>query len=170
MNKISMFVIVLLLAACTTTKNISPPPTIIPTALSNDEVEFAIMFAVKDAPRTKYSAEGMKMADEILAYALGRGYTKKKYWSYEGRGKNIIYAGFNYRSFYLRAEVKYDADNVNFKIIDSRNMKQDEKNIHKKALIWLGYLERDVRATLGAIDRYKYEQELLNKQQQADLR
>ena len=168
MKKLSIFLIIMFLSACTTTKNISPPPTLIPGALSNEEVEFAIMLAVKDAPRTKYSNEGMKMADDILAYALGRGYTKKKYWSYEGRGKNIIYAGFNYRSYYLRAEVRYNENNVNFKIVDSRNMKQDEKNIHKNALVWLGYLERDIRATLGAIDRYKYEQELLNKAQQSD--
>lgn len=160
MKKILLLVVLLSLVACTTTKNISPPPTKIPTSLSKAEAEYAIISALKDAP--KENNAGVEITDNILRAVLG---TRKQYWFYEGRGRDLINAGFRYRSFYMRAEVHYDDSEVNFKIVESRNLKQSGDSIHKKALVWLNYLERDVRATLGAFDRIKYEQELQNKPQ-----
>ena len=157
MKKLLLLLVVLTLSACATTKNISPPPTMIPSSLSKAEAQYAIMSALKDAP--KETNVGIKITNQIFGAALG---VRKQYWFYEGRGKGLINAGFHYRSFYMRVEIYYNDKEVNFKIVDSRNLKQSGNSIHKNALIWLSHLERDVRATLGAFDRIKYEQELLN--------
>jgi len=113
------------------------------------------MTALKGAP--KETNAGVEITNNIIRAVLG---TKKQYWFYEGRGRDLINAGFRYRSFYMRAEVRYDEKEIIFKIVESRNLKQSGDSIHKKALVWLNYLEQDVRATLGAFDRVKYEQEL----------
>lgn len=163
MKKLFLLLSLITLTACTTTKNISPPPTIIPQSLSKIETEYAIMSALKGAPKT--TNVSVEITDKVLDAVLG---VKRQYWFYEGRGKGLINAGFHYRSFYMRAEVSYNDKEVNFKIVDSRNLKQSANSIHKKALIWLSYLERDVRATLGAFDRIKYEQELIKNNKASD--
>jgi len=164
--KRAIFLVIIFLAACTTTKNISPPATLIPPTLSKEEAEFAIILSLKNAPKSEQQSAGMEMANKILNYALGEGYSRRQYWFYEGRGRDAVYAGFHHRKFYMRTEIRYNDREVIFKIVDSRNLKQSGSSIHKKALQWLGYLERDVRATLGAFDRIKYEKETLNKTSQ----
>jgi len=132
----------------------------VPSSMTEKEVEIAILFALKDAPKKEYSSEGMQMADDIIGIFLGSAYTGRKYWSYERRGQNVIYSGFHNRSHYLQAEIKYSTNEIQIAIVDSRNMKQDGDRIHKKAPVWLGILEREIRKTIAAIDRYKFEKEL----------
>jgi len=165
MKKI-ILILIILLGGCTTTRNISPPPTLIPPILSKEEAEFAIISSLNDAPIAKEQSAGMGMANKILGYVLGENYSRLQYWYYEGRGKNAVYAGFHYKNFYMRTEIKYNDTEITFKIVDSRNLKQSGKSIHKNALVWLNKLERNVRANLGKYDRVKYEQEMLNKQTQ----
>lgn len=158
MKKLLLLLAVLNLSACTTTENISPASIAIPASLSMSEAEFAIMLTLKGAP--KVSNIAIAITDKILAGVFG---VRKQYWFYEGRGQNLVNAGFHYRNFYMRVEISYNEKDVNFKIVDSRNLKQSGNSIHKKALVWLSHLELDVRETLGAFDRVKYEQELLDK-------
>lgn len=163
MKKITL-VLIILLVGCTTTRNISPPPTLIPPTLSKEEAESAIILSLKDAPMAKEQSAGMGMANKILGYVLGENYSRLQYWYYEGRGRDAVYAGFHYKNFYMRTEIKYNDTEITFKIVDSRNLKQSGNSIHKNALVWLNSLERDVRTNLGKYDRVKYEQEMLNKQ------
>lgn len=158
MKKI-LLVLMLFLAACSTTRNVSPPPTMVPPALSQKEVEQAVMLALKDAPRPSQQSLGSAIVDKIFDRAFGDGLSRKQYWYYEGRGDNVVFAGFYHSDYYMRAEVSYSAREVKFRIVDSRNLQQTKYRIHKNALVWLGYLERDVRASLGSLDRLKYEQE-----------
>jgi len=170
MKKITL-VLIILLVGCTTTRNISPPPTLIPTALSKEEVASVILFSLRDAPvireqtvENKTTNRILGMVDRVLDSALGNN-RFRQYWRYEGRmGKDTIYAGFHYKNFYMRTEIKYNETEITFKIVDSRNLKQSGDYIHKNALVWLSRLERNVRANLGTYDRVKYEQEMLNKQ------
>ena len=157
-----LILIPIFILACTTVRNISPPPTTIPPSLSKDEAEYAIMLSLKDPPKPTNKSAGLEIADRILSYAFGEGYSRRQYWFYEGRGNDLIYAGFHFRHYYMRTEIRYDDKEITFKIVESRNLKQSKNRIHAKAMQWLGYLERNVRATLGAYDRYKYEQEKMS--------
>lgn len=161
--KSMIFLAAIFLVACTTTRNVSPPATLVPPSLSKEEAEFAIILSLSGAPKRSPQSPGMEMADRILNYALGEGYSPKQKWFYEGRGENVIYAGFHHRNFYMRTKIQYSETEVVFSIVDSRGLRQSRNSIHKRALQWLGGLERNVRATLGAFDRMKYEQEMQGK-------
>lgn len=158
--KSMIFLAAIFLVACATTRNVSPPATLVPPSLSKEEAEFAIILSLSGAPQWNQDGPEAERAERILAYAFGEEKPRRKHWFYEGRGPNLVYAGFRYRAHYMRAEIKYSETEVTFKIVDSRGLRQSGNSIHKMALKWLGSLERDVRITLGAYDRVKYEQEM----------
>lgn len=110
----------------------------IPESLSKQEVQVAIMIALRESPRKKQPNAGMEMADNILSEVLGHNYGRRKqYWFYEGRAEDIIYAGFNHKSFYIRAEINYGGDFIKYRLLESRNLKQSGNSIHKNAIAWL---------------------------------
>ena len=69
----------------------------------------------------------------------------------------MIHAGFYYERFYIRAEVTYTKDYINYSLVESRNPRQDPGLSHRKAYTWLAQLEGDVRMSLEKIDHHKRE-------------
>jgi len=160
MKKLFLLPILLLLfTGCRTTLNVSPPPTSVPPSLTAEEVERAILFTLKDAPAEYVGSPGYQIADRLLGLAFGESYSRRQYWFFEGRGDHAVYIGYHNRNHYMRVEAKYDDKNITYKIVDSRNLRQSGDRIHENAFVFLSYLERNVRTSLGAYDRYKYEQE-----------
>lgn len=104
-------------------------------------------------------ALGIAKTEVIVERITNRTRSRHQYWYYEGkRGKDIIYAGYHRKKFYMRIEIKYSEDNLVFTIVDSKNLRQSKRSIHKSALIWLNELERKIRINLGKYDRIKYKQ------------
>jgi len=155
MKKILLTLIILALYGCNTTKIIDPTPTDIPSSLTSEDVYSAIMLSLQDAPEVTSSGQKVGenayewMADEINADNLS--------WHHEGQDGNVIHAGFYYERFYIRAEVTYTKDYINYSLVESRNLRQDPGLSHSKAYTWLAQLEGDVRMSLEKIDRHKRE-------------
>ncbi len=149
----------LTLVACTTTENISPPAIKVAQSLSKQDTEYAILFALTNAPTAKLSPKKI----QILNAAVNEYGSQKQYWFYDGQGKDVINASFKYRSYYMRVKISYKDKNINLKIVNSRNLKQKNDpinggRIHKKALVYLGGLDRNIRSTLAGFERINYQQ------------
>ena len=157
MKKILLALMILALYGCNTTKIIDPAPTDIPASLTNEDVYSAIMLSLQEVPGV--TGPGQKevrhpyewMADEINPENLA--------WHHEGQDGNVIHAGFYHERFYIRAEVTYTRDYINYSLVESKNLKLDPELSHGKVYTWLSRLEGDVRTSLEKFDRYKREQD-----------
>lgn len=164
MNKIiSIILISIPIMACNTTRNVSPPPTPVPSEMTESEIEHVLISCLGSPSDQEKVSPGMHLANEILHYRFGGDFIKKRYWNYEGRDEGEVFAGFNNRKYYMRVRMAYDTENVRFYIVDSRNLRQTETSIHKTALRWLGGLESGIRSCLWEYDRLRYENDTLNK-------
>ena len=153
MKNILLTLIILTLHGCNTTKIIDPSPTGVPSSLTSEDVYSAIMLSLQDVPEVTSSGQIVGhhayqwMADEINPENLS--------WHHEGQDGNVIHAGFYYERFYIRAEVTYSRDYINYSLVESKNLRQDPELSHEKAHTWLARLEGDVRMSLEMIDRHK---------------
>jgi len=156
MKKILLTLIILALFGCSTTKIIDPSPTDVPSSLTSEDVYSAIMLSLQDVPDVTSSGQKVGahpyqwMADEINPENLS--------WHHEGQDGNVIHAGFYYERFYIRAEVTYTKDYINYSLVESNNLRLDPELSQGKAYTWLSRLEADVRMSIDKIDRYKREQ------------
>ena len=155
MKKILLALIILGLYGCSTTEIIDPSPTDVPSSLNIEDVYTAIMLSLQDVPvdtgSGKKTGNGAyeSLAKEIDAENLS--------WHHEDQDGNVIHAGFYYERFYIRAEVTYTKDYINYSLVESKNLKNDPELTHSKAYAWLAQLEGDVRRSLENIDRHKRE-------------
>jgi len=152
MKKILLTLVILALYGCNTTKIIDPAPTDIPSSLTSEDVYSAIMLSLSDVPEVTGAGQHAYewMAGEIKPDNLS--------WHHEGQDGNVIHAGFYHERFYIRAEVTYTRDYINYTLVESKNLKLDPELSHGKVVTWLSRLEGDVRMSLEKIDRYKREQ------------
>jgi len=154
-GKILLTLFILILYGCNTAKIIEPSPTDVPSSLTSEDVYSAIMLSLQDVPEVTSSGQidGNNayewMAREIKSESIN--------WHHEGQDGNVIHAGFYYERFYIRAEVTYTKDYINYSLVESKNLRQDPGLSHSKAYTWLAQLEGDVRMSLEMIDRYKRE-------------
>jgi hypothetical protein len=143
------------LAACSTVQNVSPPPISVPSKLTEDDVELAILMAIADRTGQPKLAPGEKVTDSVLSAVVdpvnNTARRQKELWYFEDREPRTVYAGFQDRRFYMRVAVRYDARKVTMEIVDSRGLKQSEDRIHKRAFVWLQQLEQRVRRALGTL-------------------
>ncbi len=156
MRSISLAVLSLFLACCSTVPNVSPPPIAVPSGLTENDVELAVLMAVADRPAPATLTPGQQITDNVLSAVIGR-YDSvrapRQYWYFEAREPSVVYAGFQSGQVYMRVAVRYDARYVTMTIVESRNLKQDESSIHKGAFAYLQQLEGRVRRALGSIAR-----------------
>jgi len=143
------------LVACSTVQNVSPPPISVPSKLTQNDVELAILMAIADRTAPPKLAPGEKVTDGVLSAVIdpasNTARRQKESWYFEDRQPGKVYAGFQDRRFYMRVAVRYDARNVTMEIVDSRGLKQSEDRIHKRAFVWLQQLEQRVRRALGTL-------------------
>jgi hypothetical protein len=157
MKKILLALVILALYGCNTTKIIDPSPTDVPSSLTSEDVYSAIMLSLQDIPDV--TSSGQKPGNSAYEWMAGEINPENLSWHHEGQDGNVIHAGFYYERFYIRAEVTYTKDYINYSLVESRNLKQDPGLSHGKAYTWLSQLENDVRMSLEKIDRHKREQD-----------
>jgi len=157
MKKILLTLMILALYGCNTTKIIDPSPTDVPSSLTSEDVYSAIMLSLQDVPEV--TNPGQKPGNNAYEWMAGEINPENLSWHHEGQDGNVIHAGFYYERFYIRAEVTYTKDYINYSLVESRNLKQDPGLSHGKAYTWLSQLEDDVRMSLEKIDRHKREQD-----------
>lgn len=156
MKKILLTLVILVLYGCNTTKIIDPAPTDIPSSLTTEDVYSAIMLSLQDVPGVTDS--GQQAGQHAYEWMAGEINPENLSWHHEGQDGNVIHAGFYHERFYIRAEVTYTRDYINYSLVESKNLKLDPDLSHGKVVTWLSRLEGDVRMSLEKIDRYKREQ------------
>lgn len=162
MIRIAILLLLWMLAGCNTIRLVSPPPSSVPQSMTEEEIEYVLISCLGSSANDQNVSAGMHMANEILHRRFGGEFVQKRYWSYEGRDKDVVYAGFNNRSHYMRVKMAYSKEDVRFSIVDSRNLKQTKTRIHRNAMQWLGGLESGIRSCLWEVDRLRYERELFD--------
>ena len=70
-------------------------------------------------------------------------------WFFERESDAAIYTGYKIRSHYLSTAVVYTDEGLVTIICDSENLKQGRTSIHKKAPLWKGTLDSNIRIELG---------------------
>lgn len=157
MRNTGLAILSLFLASCMTIPNVSPPPIEVPHGLNENDVELAVVMAVAARPAPPNLTPGQQITDNVLSTVI-RARIDPRYrgvgergpmWYFEDRGPRVVYAGFQYRELYMRVAVRYDASKVTMTIVESRNLKQDESSIHKRAFAYLQGFENRVRRALG---------------------
>jgi hypothetical protein len=134
---------------------VMPPATKIPSNLTVSDVEFAILNTVGDV--AKNTSTGMDLTYKLLSYGLGgNDWGRRQYWFYEGKEDNSMLVSFHYKVFYFQVRLTYGGDYIQYEITESRNLKQSGNKIHRNTLVWLSGLERNIKASLGRVDRHKY--------------
>jgi len=156
MKKILLTLIILALFGCSTTKIIDPSPTDVPSSLTSEDVYSAIMLSLQDVPDV--TSSGQKVGDHPYQWMADEINPENLSWHHEGQDGNVIHAGFYYERFYIRAEVTYTKDYINYSLVESNNLRLDPELSQGKAYTWLSRLEADVRMSIDKIDRYKREQ------------
>ena len=159
MKKLLLALVIVSTVGCSTTRNVNNYQTPIPPTLTKKDVEKVIISGALKSPTKKERSAGQEIAEAALS-ALISGYSNNNPWKYESRSNDVIYAGYNVRSHYMRVAIDYSGTYVTYDIVDSKNLDQEDGYIHENALIWLGRLDDRVRYALGFYDRYKYEHEL----------
>jgi len=155
MKKILFTLFILTLYGCNTTKIIDPSPTDVPSSLTSEDVYSAIMLSLQDVPEV--TSSGQRVGRNVYEWMAGEINPEDLSWHHEGQDGNVIHAGFYHERFYIRAEVTYTKDYINYSLVESKNLRQDPDLSHSKAYAWLAQLEGDVRMSLEKIDRHKRE-------------
>jgi hypothetical protein len=157
MKKILLTLVIFALYGCNTTKIIDPAPTDIPPSLTTEDVYSAIMLSLQGIPGV--TGSGQKAGQHEYEWMADDVNPENLSWHHEGQDGNVIHAGFYHERFYIRAEVTYTRDYINYALVESKNLKLDPELSHGKVYTWLSRLEGDVRMSLDKIDRYKRGQE-----------
>lgn len=74
-------------------------------------------------------------------------------WIYENETEDAIYAGYHVRKHYLKFAIVFTDDGLTTIICDSRNMKQREGSIHRKAPQWKETLNSRIRSKVSTVSR-----------------
>jgi hypothetical protein len=151
LRAVAALVVAALLVAC---KSVPIPvfETIaVPAGLSSQQVELAILAGIVNKPppkdidpaRTYTDAEFQKIIwDDYLRDARGRS------WFPESRAPGVIYAAVDTRGHYLRVALRFDQTSISTEIVESRNLLQEEGQIHKRALSWIENLHDHIKREL----------------------
>jgi hypothetical protein len=159
----TQLVLLLWVVGCQTVPNISPSPILVPSSLTDHDVELAILMAVADRAVAPTVPPGQRITDNrlsdivainvVMVPTQNRSRRSTYEWYFEDHDPRTVYAGFQHRKFYMRVAVRHDAHQVTMAIVDSHNLKQDEGSIHKKAFVYLQDLGTRERRALGTLAR-----------------
>lgn len=144
--------LVALLVGCTSVPNRPTAPIPVPSGLTENQIQLAILMAITENPPPDISP-GVQITDSVLSAVVGgyRSLNDRRSWYFEDRQPGIVYTGYQRRNWYMRVAVRYDTQAVTLFIEDSRNLNQSGDRIHKTAIAELQSLENRLRRTLGLV-------------------
>jgi hypothetical protein len=149
--------VALLVAACWSCRTAPIPafePIKIPAGLSSQHVELAILSGILNKPPppqidplVPYTDEQFQRLvwDHYLSTAHGRS------WFPVSRDPGIVYAAVDTRGHYLRVALMYDTASIRTEIVETKNLKQSEGEIHSRALSWIENLHNHIRRELARL-------------------
>lgn len=139
--------------------NTAPKSTIgsirVPGHLTNRQVEFGILAALADQPPPGELSPELEVTDRALKAWFGWRYDSARgesgRWFLEGRETDRILAGLQRDEYYLRVAIIYTSAEVEFEVVDSRNLRESKHRIHESAVAWIQELEILIRRSLGQL-------------------
>jgi hypothetical protein len=155
---------------CRTTE-IGPPVRIsVPSGLSNEDTEVAIVAMltagneVERKEPTDPNTHTLIIANPIGAMLLDAYRTRapSKGWFVESWDRDRIFAGYQQGSHYLRILIAAGHEEVVVTIVDSKNLKQSSGRIHRSALEWVNRLEVNIRDALGRASLLRRREDVSN--------
>jgi hypothetical protein len=127
----------------------------VPGDLSEREVEFAILAALADAPPPGGLSPGLEITDRALEAWFGWRYKalsdRQERWFLEGREPGSVLAGYQLDEYYVRLSIDFDASQVSFRIVETRNLPHCETRVHRSVIEWITELEMEIRRSLGQV-------------------
>jgi hypothetical protein len=127
----------------------------VPGDLSAREVEFAILAALADDPPPDGLTPGIEITDRALKAWFGWRYKglseREERWFLEGRELGSVLAGYQEDEYYVRISIDFDASQVSFRVLESRNLRHSETRIHRSVVEWITELEMEIRRSLGQL-------------------
>jgi hypothetical protein len=144
-----------LVLGCRTVRIQPRPPIAVPSELTLEQVELAILAAVaNESPAVAITPGSEGSVARIEAAKIGALRSQKPAgdgWFPESIEPDAIVATFQKAHFSLRVRIRYTQYEVITEILDSRHLKQSRSAIHFRAIEWLEELETRIRRSLGAL-------------------
>ncbi len=124
----------------------------VPMGLTAQQIEVAVLAGILNMrPPREYDPTKELPREEFdrLIWLRFVGTARSRGWFPESREGETIYAAVYRREHYLRAAIEPQGRNLRIRIVESRNLKQNGRRIHKRAVKWLRNLEAHIRRELG---------------------
>ena len=153
-RSLALPICIALLAACRTTDIGSPLNTPVPSNLTREETEIAIvaMLSAPQATQADPNTHTLVFANPLGAILWDhyqRGRLPIKGWFLEYWDPGFLYLGYQRRLHYLRVAIETGAPSLSLRIAESRNLEQANGRIHKNAKVWVELLDANIRDALG---------------------
>lgn len=148
-----------LLIGCKTVPIQNRSPIHVPSGLNENQVEAAILLTIGNHDANESNLSGWQMIADNALQARFQHYTSteysgfERYWYFEERKPKTIFVGFRKSELYMRVAVHFDTNEVKTDIVDSKNFRQTDKEIHKKAYMYLDDFEYRLQRSLGDVAR-----------------
>lgn len=134
--------------------NSSPQPIGVLYRLDPSDVEFAILVAIADPPQVPALEPGQPITDDLLPVVLGDPPTARRAghsWSFVKREPGLIHASFERDSIRMLVAIMFDKQLVMLRIVDSRNLGQQDDHIDSRAFNLLVDLDGRIRQNIEAV-------------------
>jgi hypothetical protein len=128
------------------------PEIDVPPGFTTQQVEIAIFSGILntmpppayDPQRTMPQAEYEKF---LWDYYLRTGQTRS--WFPESRSPGQVIAAVNTRGHYLQVALNFDQQKIRTEFLKSQNLEQENGQIHKAVITWIGNLHEHIKRELG---------------------
>lgn len=129
-------------------------PISVPSGLTVEHVEVAILAVLADIPIPKGFSDGAAVAARAMTAFFSPSTLKREWYPYSRRAGRIM-AGESLRSRHLQVHLDFDTSSIRSSIFRSRNLQQNKKSIHPDAIEWIHQLEDRSRRSFDCISSYR---------------
>jgi hypothetical protein len=156
MRKLASIVLLLAFSLnCKTVPIEQRAPIAVPAGLNANDVEVAVLYELANQNVPAELTPGERIANNAMKALFLFRYQnvsdRKPGWYPESAEQGIVYAGFEKGPYYLRVAIEYTDSAVQTRLIESKNLSQTDRRIHKAAPIWIDQLEMRIRRALGQL-------------------
>jgi len=127
-------------------------PLAVPSGLSLQQVELAILSGILNRPPPPDFDPRETLSEEEFHALVWKHYLSQargRSWFPESLEPGVIRASVDARGHYLRVALFYDRVSIQTRIEESRELRQSETRIHGRAIKWINRLHEHIKRELG---------------------
>lgn len=125
----------------------------VPPGLNANDVEIAVLYELASQNIPSDLTPGERIANNAMKALFLFRYQnvsdRRPGWYPESAEPGVVHAGFEKGQYYLRVAIEYSDSAIRIRLIESKNLAQTDRRIHKSAVRWIDQLEMRVRRALG---------------------